>query len=155
MFSIWAKQRPISSIFASDLSKFQFYIYSQSFRLDSFVCFYGEDTVYPQEFHIGCKFPCQAAAKRAFHRSRPHSDKFHHYVVHQLIVRQWACRIYYHVAEYLVADVPFICSSSLGQLSPVYIFRNIRATFPSGVKKDLRPSFGRILFLTRPKFSAI
>lgn len=31
--------------------------------------------------------------------------KFHHYVVQQLIVCQWACRIYYHVAEYLVMDV--------------------------------------------------
>ena len=64
-------------------------------------------------------------------------------------------RIYYHVAEYMVVDVPFNCSISFGQLSPVYIFKNIRATFPSGVKKDLRPSFGLILFLTRPKFSAI
>ena len=44
---------------------------------------------------------------------------------------------------------------SFGQLSPVYIFRHIRATFPSGVKNDLRPSFGLMLFLTRPKFSAI
>lgn len=93
--------------------------------------------------------------ERAFHRSRPHSDKFHHYVVQQLIVCQWPCRIYYHVAEYLVVYVPFSCSSSLGQLSPVYIFRNIRATFPSGVKNDLCPSFGLMLFLTRPKSSAI
>ena len=81
--------------------------------------------------------------------------KFHHYVVQQLIVCQWSCRIYYHVAEYLVVYVPFSCSSSLGQLSPVYIFRNIRATFPSGVKNDLCPSFGLMLFLTRPKSSAI
>lgn len=51
--------------------------------------------------------------------------------------------------------LPFSCSSSLGQLSPVYIFRDIRATFPSGVKNDLRPCFGLMLFLTRPKFSAI
>ena len=43
--------------------------------------------------------------ERAFHRSRPHSDKFHHYVVQQLIVCQWPGRIYYHVAEYLVVDV--------------------------------------------------
>ena len=43
--------------------------------------------------------------ERAFHRSLPHSDKFHHYVVQQLIVRQWPCRTYYHVAEYLVVDV--------------------------------------------------
>ncbi len=43
--------------------------------------------------------------KRAFHRGRPHSGKFHHYIVQQLIVCQWACRIYYHVAEYLVVDV--------------------------------------------------
>ena len=43
--------------------------------------------------------------ERAFHRSLPHSDKFHHYVVQQLIVRQWPCRIYYHVAEYLVVYV--------------------------------------------------
>lgn len=81
--------------------------------------------------------------------------KFHHYVVQQLIVRQWPCRIYYHVAEYLVVYVPFSCSISFGQLSPVYIFRNIRATSPSGVKNDLRPSFGLMLFLTRPKSSAI
>ena len=31
--------------------------------------------------------------------------KFHHYIVQQLIVCQWACRIYYNVAEYLVMDV--------------------------------------------------
>ena len=31
--------------------------------------------------------------------------KFHHYVVQQLVVCQRACRIYYHVAEYLVVDV--------------------------------------------------
>ena len=31
--------------------------------------------------------------------------KFHHYVVQQLIVCQWACRIYYHVSEYLVVHV--------------------------------------------------
>lgn len=43
--------------------------------------------------------------ERAFHRSRPHSDKFHHYVVQQLIVCQWPYWIYYHVAEYLVMDV--------------------------------------------------
>ena len=93
--------------------------------------------------------------ERAFHRSRPHSGKLHHYVVQQLVVRQWPCRIYYHVAEYLVVYVPFSCSISFGQLSPVYIFRDIRATFPSGVKNDLRPCFGLMLFLTRPKFSAI
>lgn len=93
--------------------------------------------------------------ERAFHRSRPHSGKLHHYVVQQLVVRQWPCRIYYHVAEYLVVYVPFSCSISFGQLSPVYIFRNIRATFPSGVKNDLRPCFGLMLFLTRPKSSAI
>ena len=39
--------------------------------------------------------------ERAFHRSSPHSGKFQHHVVQQLIVCQWACRIYYHVAEYL------------------------------------------------------
>ena len=43
--------------------------------------------------------------ERAFHHSRPHSDEFHHYVVQQLVVRQWPCRIYYHVAEYQVVDV--------------------------------------------------
>lgn len=43
--------------------------------------------------------------ERAFHRSRPHSGKLHHYVVQQLVVRQWPCRIYYHVAEYLVVYV--------------------------------------------------
>ena len=37
--------------------------------------------------------------------SRHHSGKCHHYVVQQLIVCQWPCRIYYHVAEYLVVDV--------------------------------------------------
>ena len=46
--------------------------------------------------------PC---LERAFHRSRHHSGKFHHYIVQQLIVCQWACRIYYHAAEYLVVDV--------------------------------------------------
>ena len=61
----------------------------------------------------------------------------------------------YHVAEYLVVYVAFSCSSSFEQLSPVYIFRNIRATFPSDVKYDLRPSFGLILLLTSPKFSDI
>lgn len=49
----------------------------------------------------------------------------------------------------------FSCPISFWQLSPVYIFRNIRATSPSGVKNDLRPSFGLMLFLTRPKFSVI
>ena len=43
--------------------------------------------------------------ERAFHRSRHHSGKFHHYIVQQLIVCQWACRIYYHVAEHLAVDV--------------------------------------------------
>ena len=43
--------------------------------------------------------------ERAFHRSRHHSDKFHHYFVQQLVVCQWPCRIYYHVADYLVVDV--------------------------------------------------
>lgn len=43
--------------------------------------------------------------ERAFHRSRHYSGKFHHYIVQQLIVCQWACRIYYHAAEYLVVDV--------------------------------------------------
>ena len=37
----------------------------------------------------------------------------------------------------------------------MYIFRNINATFPSAVLYDLRPSFGLILLLTSPKFSAI
>ena len=92
--------------------------------------------------------------ERAFHYSLYQSGKFHHYVVQQLVVRKWPCRIYYHVAEYLVVDVAFSSSSSFGQLSPMYI-RNISATFPSGVKNDLRPSFGLMLFLTRPKFSAI
>ena len=45
--------------------------------------------------------------------------------------------------------------AACGQLSPVYNFRNIRTTFPSGMKNDLRPSFGLMLFLIRPKFSAI
>ena len=31
--------------------------------------------------------------------------KFQHYVVQQLVVCQWTCRIYYHVSEYLVVDV--------------------------------------------------
>lgn len=30
--------------------------------------------------------------------------KFQHYVIQQFIVCQWACRIYYHVAEYLVVN---------------------------------------------------
>ena len=65
MFSIRAKERPISSISASDSSKFQLYICFQSFQPDFFVCFQDEDTVPPQEFRIDCKFQCQAAAKRA------------------------------------------------------------------------------------------
>ena len=93
--------------------------------------------------------------ERAFHRSRHHSGKFHHYIVQQLIVCQWACRIYYHDAEYRVANLMFSYSISFWQPSPVFIFRNIRSTFPSGVKNDLRPSFGLRLFLTSPKFSAI
>ena len=44
----------------------------------------------------------------------------------------------------------FSYSISFWQPSPMFIFRNIRATFPSGVKNDLRPSFGLMLFLTRP-----
>ena len=51
--------------------------------------------------------------------------------------------------------LPFNCSISFGQLRPVYIFRNINATFPSGVKYDLRPNFGLMILLTSPKFSAI
>ena len=43
--------------------------------------------------------------ERAFHYSLYQSGKFHHHVVQQLVVRQWPCRIYYHVAEYLVVDV--------------------------------------------------
>ncbi len=43
--------------------------------------------------------------ERAFHYSLYQSGKFHHYVVQQLVVRKWPCRIYYHVAEYLVMDV--------------------------------------------------
>ena len=45
--------------------------------------------------------------------------KFHHYVVQQLIVCQWACRIYYHVAEYLVMDVA------------VQLFQQFRTAEPS------------------------
>ena len=37
--------------------------------------------------------------------SRHHSGKCHHYVVQQLIVCQWPCRIYYHVAEYLFGAI--------------------------------------------------
>ena len=65
MFSIWAKQRSISSISASDSSKFQFNICFRSFRPDFLSVFYGEDTVPPQKLRINCKFQCQAAAKRA------------------------------------------------------------------------------------------
>ena len=43
--------------------------------------------------------------ERAFHYSLYQSGKFHHYVVQQIVVRQWPYRIYYHVAEYLVVDV--------------------------------------------------
>ena len=46
-------------------------------------------------------------------------------------------------------------SVSFGQLRPVCIFKNINATFPSGMKYDLRPNFGLMLLLTNPKFSAI
>ena len=47
MFSIWAKQRPIPSISASDSSKFQFYICFRSFRPDFLSVFHGEYTVSP------------------------------------------------------------------------------------------------------------
>ena len=93
--------------------------------------------------------------ERDFHLSRPHSVKFHHYVVQQIIVCKQACRSYYHVAEYLVVTVAVQLFHQFGQMNPVYIFRNIRATFHSGVKNDLRPSLGLMLFFTRPKFSAI
>ena len=51
--------------------------------------------------------------------------------------------------------LPFNCSINLGQLSPVYIFRNISATLPSGVKYDFLPRLGLRLLLVSPKFSAI
>ena len=59
IFSIRAKQRPISSISASDSSKFKFYICFRSFRPDYLSVFHGEDTVPPQELRIDCNFPCQ------------------------------------------------------------------------------------------------
>ena len=44
---------------------------------------------------------------------------------------------------------------SFGELICVYIFRNISATFPSGVKYGFRPLLGALRLLTRPKLSAI
>lgn len=44
MFSIWAKQRPIPSISASDSSKSQFHIYFRSFRSYFLSVFHDEDT---------------------------------------------------------------------------------------------------------------
>lgn len=51
--------------FCVGLPKFQFYIYFRSFRSDFLSVFHGEDTVPPQELRTGCKFQCQAAARRA------------------------------------------------------------------------------------------
>ncbi len=65
MFSPRAKQQPTPSISASDPSKLQFYIGFRQFRPDYLSVFHGEDTVFPQELRIGCKFPCQAADKLA------------------------------------------------------------------------------------------
>ncbi len=56
-----AAANPFNS--ASDPSKLQFYIGFRQFRPDYLSVFHGEDTVSPQELRIGCKFPCQAAAK--------------------------------------------------------------------------------------------
>ena len=36
----------------------------------------------------------------------------------------------------------------------MYIFKNIKAALPSGVKNDFLPRLGIILLLTSPKFSA-
>ena len=81
--------------------------------------------------------------------------KFHHYVVQQLVVCQRACRIYYHVAEYLVVDVAVQLFQPFRTAESHVHLQEHQRHFPSGVKDDLRPSFSPMLFLTRPKFSAI
>ena len=43
-------------------------------------------------------------------------------------------RVYHNVAEHLVEHDPFSASISFGKLICVFIFRNISATLPSGVK---------------------
>lgn len=66
MFSIRATQQPIPSITASAHQNYNFISVSSPFgRIFLSVFHDDEDTVPPQEIHIGCKFPCQAAAKRA------------------------------------------------------------------------------------------
>ena len=41
------------------------------------------------------------------------------------------------------------------QLCPAYIFRDISATLPSGMKQNVLSGFGLILFPASPEFSAI
>ena len=53
------------------------------------------------------------------------------------------------------SGLPFSCSISFGQMSPMHIFRDIRTTFPPCAKNNLRPSFCLMLSLTRSKFSVI
>ena len=77
------------------------------------------------------------------------------HIVQKLVVSQGMHRDYPHTAEQIVVDLPFNCSSSFGLLRPVYIFRKISATLPSGVKYNLRPIFGLVLLLLCSKFSAI
>ena len=61
--------------------------------------------------------------------------------------------IYQDAAEQLIVDVSV--PISFGLLRTVYIFRNISATLPSGVKYDLRPILDLMLLLVSPEFSAI
>ena len=108
MFSIWAKQRPIRSISASVSSKFQ--SASVSGRFGWIIIWHRPG------IDISVIVVLFLSLDRTFHCSRPHFGKFQHYVIQQLIVCQWACQIYYHVAEYLVVGVA------------VQLFHQFRAT---------------------------
>ena len=104
--------------------------------------------------------------ERAFHHSRPHSGKFLSDKVFLLFLLTERTASFYERCLYPVhlAVVPVFSSRVASVASDIFrfapnsflcIFRNIRATFPSGVKNDLNPSFGLTLFLTIPKLSAI
>ena len=77
MFSIRAKERPIPSISASDSSKFQFYICFQSFRPDYLSVFHDEDTVPPQEIHIGLSVSVRQTPNAPFVLSYPPTARHH------------------------------------------------------------------------------
>ena len=122
------KQRPVPSISASDPSKFQFNI--SPVVSAGFFCLF---------FMARILFPC----------------KFHHYVVQQLVVCQWACWIYYHVAEYLVVDVAVQQFQQFRAAESRVCLQEHQGHFPFRSEERLESQLGLILFLTRPKLSAI